>query len=105
MIQTEPDNKGNIEYIPLRELVTIAPAEDLKSITSGRNGEYVPFNFYDVQNGDKLMREVKQVAEETKEWDTGFSGSFFSNKGDVGRAGGNPVYFVVADVLYSCLAV
>ena len=80
LIQTEPDNKGNIEYIPLRELVTIAPAEDLKSITSGRNGEYVPFNFYDVQNGDKLMREVKQVAEETKEWDTGFSGSFFSNR-------------------------
>ena len=78
LIQTEPDNKGNIEYIPLRELVTIAP--DLKSITSGRNGEYVPFNFYDVQNGDKLMREVKQVAEETKEWDTGFSGSFFSNR-------------------------
>ena len=69
LIQTEPDNKGNIEYIPLRELVTIAPAEDLKSIT-----------FYDVQNGDKLMREVKQVAEETKEWDTGFSGSFFSNR-------------------------
>ena len=80
LIQTEPDNKGNIEYIPLRELVTIAPAEDLKSITSGRNGEYVPFNFYDVQNGDKLMREVKLVAEETKEWDTGFSGSFFSNR-------------------------
>ena len=48
--------------------------------TEPDNGEYVPFNFYDVQNGDKLMREVKQVAEETKEWDTGFSGSFFSNR-------------------------
>ena len=36
LIQTEPDNKGNIEYIPLRELVTIAPAEDLKSIKIGR---------------------------------------------------------------------
>ena len=26
------------------------------------------------------MREVKQVADETGDWDTGFSGSFFSNK-------------------------
>ena len=45
LIQTEPDNRGNREYIPLRELVTVTPAEDLKSITAGRNGEYVPFDF------------------------------------------------------------
>ena len=46
--------------LPLRELVTIAPAEDLKSITSGRNGEYVPFNFYDVHGVIRLHgKEVK----------------------------------------------
>ena len=80
LVQTQPDNTGNIEYIPLRELINVAPSEDLKSITSGRNGEYVPFDFYGVRNADRLMREVKQVAEETGDWDTGFSGSFFSNK-------------------------
>ena len=79
LIQTEPDNRGNREYIPLRELVTVTPAEDLKSITAGRNGEYVPFDFYGVQDGNKLIKEVKQTAENMKDWDTGFSGSFFSN--------------------------
>ena len=80
LVQTQPDNRGNVDFIPLRELINVAPAEDLKSITSGRNGEYVPFDFYGVRNADRLMREVKQVADETGDWDTGFSGSFFSNK-------------------------
>ena len=57
----------------------VTPAEDLKSITAGRNGEYVPFDFYGVQDGNKLIKEVKQTAENMKDWDTGFSGSFFSN--------------------------
>lgn len=80
LIQTQPDNKGNIEYIPLRELVKVTPAEDLKSITAGRNGEFVPFDFYGVRDADRLIKDVKQVAGNTGEWDTGFSGSFFSNR-------------------------
>lgn len=80
LIQTQPDNKGNVQYIPLRELVVVNPAEDLKSITSGRNGEYIPFDFYGVENAEKLIKSVKQVAEKTGAWDTGFSGSFFSNR-------------------------
>ena len=78
--QTQPDDRGNIEYIPLRELVKVAPAEDLKSITAGRNGEFVPFDFYGVRDADRLIKEVKQVAGNTGEWDAGFSGSFFSNR-------------------------
>ena len=80
LIQTQPDNYGNSEFIPLRELVKVTPAEDLKSIAAGRNGEYVPFNFYGVEDADDFIREAKQAVEETDEWDTGFSGSFFSNQ-------------------------
>ena len=80
LVQTQPDNRGNIEYIPLRELVKVAPAEDLKSITAGRNGEFVPFDFYGVRDADKLIKDVKQVAGNTGDWDAGFSGSFFSNR-------------------------
>lgn len=80
LIQTQPDSKGEVEYIPLRELLKVTPAEDLKSITSGRNGEFVPFDFYGVRDADKLIKNVKRVAEETGDWDTGFSGSFFSNR-------------------------
>ncbi|GAB6863627.1 efflux RND transporter permease subunit [Bacteroides acidifaciens] len=80
LVQTQPDNQGNIEYIPLRELVKVSPAEDLKSITAGRNGEFVPFDFYGVRDAEKLIKDVKRVAGHTGEWDTGFSGSFFSNR-------------------------
>ena len=59
LIQTRPDSKGEVEHIPLRELVKVRPAEDLKTITAGRNGEYIPFRFYEVD---------------------AFSGSFFSNR-------------------------
>lgn len=80
LVQTQPDNQGNIEYIPLRELVKVTPTEDLKSITAGRNGEFVPFDFYGVRDAEKLIKDVKRVAGNTGDWDTGFSGSFFSNR-------------------------
>lgn len=55
LIQTRPDSKGEVEHIPLRELVKVRPAEDLKTITAGRNGEYIPFRFYEVDNAPELM--------------------------------------------------
>ena len=81
LIQTAPDSKnGQVNYIPLRELIRVTPAEDLKSITAGRNGEYIPFSFYDVEEAEALMENVKTVTEATGDWDTAFSGSFFSNR-------------------------
>ncbi len=80
LIQTRPDAKGEKEYVPLRELIQMTPAEDLKTITSGRNGEYIPFRFYEVVDATPLMESVKQEADATGDWDTAFSGSFFSNR-------------------------
>lgn len=80
LIQTRADGTGKVEYIPLRDLVRITPAEDLKTITAGRNGEYIPFRFYGVKDAAALMAEVKQTADDTGNWDTFFSGSFFSNR-------------------------
>ena len=80
LIQTRPDSKGEVEHIPLRELVKVRPAEDLKTITAGRNGEYIPFRFYEVDDAPELMEKVKREADATGDWDTAFSGSFFSNR-------------------------
>lgn len=80
LIQTRPDDKGKVEYIPLRELVRVRPAEDLKTITAGRNGEYIPFRFYEVADVPALMEQVKREADAAEDWDTAFSGSFFSNR-------------------------
>lgn len=80
LIETDAAKDGTKNYIPLREVVKVSFSEDLKSITAGRNGEYIPFRFYDVKEGEKLMSDVKAVVNETGEWETGFSGSFFSNR-------------------------
>ena len=80
LIQTRPDSKGVVGYVPLRDLVRVGPAEDLKTITAGRNGEYIPFRFYDVKEAEPLMAEVKRTADAAGDWDIAFSGSFFSNR-------------------------
>ena len=80
LIPTRADGKGTIEYIPLRDLVKVTPAEDLKTITAGRNGEYIPFCFYETDDAELLMAKVRRIIEETGDWETAFSGSFFSNR-------------------------
>lgn len=80
LIPTRADGKGTFEYIPLRDLVKVTPAEDLKTITAGRNGEYIPFCFYETDDAELLMTKVRQVIEDTGDWETAFSGSFFSNR-------------------------
>ena len=80
LVQTQADSKGKVSYIPLWELVKVTPSEDLKTITAGRNGEFVPFDFYQVGNAQTFMKEVKQTVDKSGEWDTGFSGSIFSNQ-------------------------
>lgn len=72
-------------YIPLRELVRIVPDEDLKEITAGRNGEYIPVNFYNVENVPQVMDGVRCVVDKDSRWDVSFGGSFFSNKKMMGE--------------------
>lgn len=80
LVRTQPDEDGTVSYVPLAELVELSSSQDLKTITAGRSGEYVPFEFYDVADAPALMEGVKEVADETGMWDTVFSGSFFSNR-------------------------
>lgn len=60
------DGNGEVNHIPLNNLVTVVPAEDLKSITAGKNGEYIPLSFYDVKDAPELMRNVKEVVSEER---------------------------------------
>ncbi|MBQ8529996.1 MAG: efflux RND transporter permease subunit [Parabacteroides sp.] len=78
LVSTTPNDKGEVKYIPLQSLVRVTPGEDLKTITAGKNGEYIPFSFYDVDQAEPLMDKVKKVI--GKDWDIDFSGSFFSNQ-------------------------
>ena len=85
LVRTMPNDNGQVNYIPLNQLVTVVPAEDLKSITAGKNGEYIPLSFYEVKDAPALMSKVKQVVGEDKDWEVDFSGSFFSNEKMMGE--------------------
>ena len=80
LVQTSPDKQGEVSHIPLSALVKLVPSEDLKSITAGKNGEYIPMSFYNVKDAPKLMADVKQTLQEKDGWEVDFSGSFFSNE-------------------------
>jgi len=90
LIRSLPDKDGKVIFIPLQALVRITPGEDLKSITAGKNGEFIPFNFYQVKKPEQLVAQIRQAfddeqlasrsASQQSKWDIDFSGSFFSNK-------------------------
>ena len=85
LVQTQPDAKGEVDYVPVSSLVKVMPSEDLKSITAGKNGEYIPVSFFEVTNAPKLMEDIEQVIQETDGWEVDFSGSFFSNEKMIGE--------------------
>jgi multidrug efflux pump subunit AcrB len=73
--------------LPLSAFVTMATGEDLKTITAGKNGEFIPFRFYGVTDASALMQDVRQSVdrfaghdESAGIWDVDFSGSVFSNQ-------------------------
>ena len=82
--QSTTDSKER-NYVPLRELVRIVPDEDLKEITAGRNGEYIPFNFYGISNVPEVVENIRRAVGQDNRWDVSFSGSFFSNKKMMGE--------------------
>lgn len=85
LVQTVADENGTKNYVPLCELVTVMTAEDLKSITAGKNGEYIPLSFYEVKKVPELMACVKRTVEKSKDWEVDFTGSFFSNEKMMGE--------------------
>ncbi|MGD9770949.1 MAG: efflux RND transporter permease subunit, partial [Parabacteroides sp.] len=80
LVYTQPKaGNGAPAPIPLRELVTVSHGEDLKAITSGKNGEFVPLSFYKVDDAEALMTGARDEVARTNKWDVAFSGAFFSN--------------------------
>ena len=80
LVENVPGNGEEKAYFPLKDLVSVRPAEDLKSITAGINGEYIPLRFYDVEDAPKLMTDIRQAVDRSGKWDVDFAGSFFSNQ-------------------------
>ncbi|MBQ8219708.1 MAG: efflux RND transporter permease subunit [Bacteroidaceae bacterium] len=85
LVQTLPNSRGETSHIPLSSLVRVSSSEDLKSITAGKNGEYIPISFFDVDDAPQLMADVEQTVKEIDGWEVDFAGSFFSNRKMIGE--------------------
>ena len=80
LVRTQRNEKGETDFVPLNRLIQVVSSEDLKSITAGKNGEYIPMSFYDLADAPDLIEKVKETVDETDGWEVDFSGSFFSNE-------------------------
>ena len=85
LVRTQSDKQGNVYDVPLNNLIKVVASEDLKSITAGKNGEYIPISFYEVADAPGLIGKVKDVVDDTDGWEVDFSGSFFSNEKMMGE--------------------
>lgn len=74
------NNSKTNTYVPIRRLVRQTTAQELKTVTAGKNGRYVPIYFYDVDDAETLCNTVRSVVNSTNRWDVDFSGAFFGNK-------------------------
>lgn len=66
--------------IPIRSLITMSLGEDVKTIISGKSGEYIPFHYYNTGNPAALIKKTATAIKKEDLWHVNFEGNFFSNK-------------------------
>ncbi len=80
LIEVSEESNGRKNQLALSTFVDISPSEDLKTIVSGKAGEYIPFFYYDIDDVENITTLVENHISQNPEWDVDFSGTFFSNK-------------------------
>ena len=85
LVQTVPATGRASMFIPLQALVSISRSEDVKTIVAGKNGEYVPMNYYDVKDPEALIEKADEAIRSDASWEAVFGGSFFSNQQMLGE--------------------
>ena len=80
LVEISTNQDGSKNQVALSSFVSVIPAQDFKSIVSGRAGEYIPFYFYETNNAFQIINEVSAANLEDQDWKVNFSGGFFSNK-------------------------
>ena len=73
-------SSGAITQVPLSAFIRVSQGVDFKTIYAGKNGEYVPVNYSDVKNPEKLTAEIREQVLSSNSYDVDFSGSIFTNR-------------------------
>lgn len=69
-----------VNDIPLSSLVRIEREQELKNITAGADGEYIPLAFNDVNDPNGKITEIRETVDANADWEVTFAGSIFSNR-------------------------
>lgn len=78
-IEPTEHNKGQ-HHVPLRTFVTQSLGEDLKTITAGTAGEYVPYTFEETEKAKEITEKVRKAFRGNRDgWEVNFSGALFTN--------------------------
>jgi multidrug efflux pump subunit AcrB len=79
LIETSTNPDGTRNKLALSTFVSVVQSEDLKTIVSGKAGEYIPFYYYETDRAAEIVNAVEQNIVKDPNWDADFSGTFFSN--------------------------
>ncbi len=85
LMQAQASGNEKPAMIPLQALVSITRGEDIKTIVAGKNGEYIPMNYYQVNHPEALMAKTDEIVRGDKSWEAVFTGAFFSNRKMLGE--------------------
>src|SRR5690606_33129217 len=69
--------EGAPRAIPLKEFVHVNETAGMKYISAGRNGEFIPFELYDLTHPGEMWQQLRGQIKPTNEWDIGVSGASF----------------------------
>lgn len=78
-VRSKVDDRGECTEIPLRKLVTLGKSRDLKTITAGKSGIYIPLSIDAPGNERETMECLRKAVNEDGNFDVEFAGSYFSN--------------------------
>lgn len=79
LVTTKPDDKGQTVEIPLSALVSVVRDNDLKDISAGKNGEYIPIPYTSLADPGHTQSRIRQAVNDSDGWEVEFTGSIFSN--------------------------
>jgi multidrug efflux pump subunit AcrB len=80
LIETSSNDDGTRNKLSLATFIASVPSEDLKTITAGKAGEYLPLRYYKARYPEKIIQSIKQGVGHDRDWEVNFSGAFFSNQ-------------------------
>jgi len=67
LVEVPSSVRGERQRVPLKSFITTYPSKDLKTITAGMAGEYVPLSYADTKQAATVVERVKEVFRATSD--------------------------------------